>query len=106
MRDKLVTMEELWFIVRYLRRCCARRRTNYVKRSDYTIMQSWQRYLIIAILTYCPLRQREIRELEIGRTLYREEDCYCVLLDPADHKSGSRTGEEREFRYQSTSQQI
>jgi len=97
MRGKLVTMEELWFVCRYLRRCCAPRRTNYVKRSDYAIMQCWQRYLIMSILTYCAIRQREIRELEIDRTLYREEDCYWIVLDAAAQKNGSRTGEGREF---------
>lgn len=72
LREKMQTVDELRCVCRYLRRCCAPRRTNYVKRSDYTIMQSWQRYLIIAILTYCPMRQREIRELEIG---YDNDSC-------------------------------
>lgn len=98
LREKLQTMEELWFVCRYLRRCCyASRRTNYVKGSDYTLMQSWQRYLIIAILTYCPIRQREIRELRLEQTLFRAADCYWVVLEAADHKNGSRTGEGREF---------
>lgn len=97
MQEKLLRFNELCSVCRYLRRCCASRRTNYVKRSDLTIMQSWQRYLIIAILTYCPIRQREIRELEIDRTLHKKEDRYWVELDPEDHKTGSRTGKGRAF---------
>lgn len=97
MREKLVTIEELSSVCRYLRRRCAPKRTNYTKRSDYAIMQSWQRYLIILILTYCPIRQREIRELEIGRTLHRERNCYKVVLDANGHKNGSRTGKGRRF---------
>ncbi|MBW4474465.1 MAG: site-specific integrase [Stenomitos rutilans HA7619-LM2] len=61
-------------------------------------MQNWQRYLLIAILTYCPVRQRELRELELGRTLFREIDGYVIKLKPEDHKTGSKTGREREFR--------
>ncbi|MBM0744270.1 hypothetical protein JOY44_22095 [Phormidium sp. CLA17] len=57
------------------------------------VMRSWQRYLIIAILTYCLLRQREIRELELGRTLFRE-DGYRIILGPEDNK----TGDDRDFR--------
>lgn len=97
MQGKLLNLDELWVVCRYLRRCCAHRRTNYVKRSDLTIMQSWQRYLIISILTYCPVRQREIRELELDCTLFREKDGYWVVLDPEHHKIGSRTGEGRSF---------
>lgn len=97
LRGKLLQFEDLWFVCRYLRRCCSSRRTNYMQRSDYTLMQSWQRYLIIAILTYCPIRQREIRELRLNQTLFREADCYWVMLEAADHKNGSRTGEGREF---------
>ncbi|WP_143162131.1 hypothetical protein [Phormidesmis priestleyi] len=80
-------------IVEYHRSCCAPYRNNHCRRSQMAITRAWQRYLIIAFLTYCPLRQREIRELELGRTLIREEG-YRVRLRPDDNK----TGDDRDFR--------
>lgn len=105
--EKLVTLEQCIEVVDYLRKCCAPKRTAFRrgqekhhagrKRSDTAIMLSWQRYLLVAILTYCPIRQRELRELELGKTLFREEDGYVVRLRPDDHKTGSKTGKDREF---------
>jgi integrase len=106
--EKLVTLEQCIEVVSYLRKCCAPQRSRIERtggnrnvagrrRSDWAIMQSWQRYLLVAILTYCPIRQRELRELELGRTLFREEDGYVVRLRPEDHKTGSKTGKDREF---------
>lgn len=106
---KMLTLEQCIEVVRYLRKCCAPRRSRHErggggrciagpKRPETAIMQNWQRYLLIAILTYCPVRQRELRELELGRTLFREADGYVVKLKPDDHKTGSKTGKEREFR--------
>ncbi|MEP0873657.1 site-specific integrase [Trichocoleus desertorum AS-A10] len=107
LEEKLVTFEECESVVQYLRQCCAPRRSKKSKytgklqkgemRSQTAILRWWQRYLIIAILTYCPVRQREIRELELGRTLFREAEGYRVKLGPEDHKTGSKTGKGREY---------
>jgi integrase len=109
LEEKLITLEQCIEVIRYLRRCCAPRRSRFErvgngrsiagpKRPETAVMQNWQRYLLIAILTYCPVRQRELRELELGRTLFRELDGYVIKLKPEDHKTGSKTGREREFR--------
>jgi hypothetical protein len=106
--EKLISFEQCVEVVQYLRKCCAPQRTRLERkvgqrsvagrrRSDRAIMQSWQRYLLVAILTYCPIRQRELRELELGRTLFREAEGYYVRLKAEDHKTGSKTGKEREF---------
>lgn len=94
---KLLTFEQCQQVVEYLKQCCAARRQGRQKRPDSTIRQSIQCYLIIKLLLYCPVRQREIRELELGRTLFREADRYIVFLEPDDHKTGSATGLGREF---------
>lgn len=96
LEEKLVTFEQCVDVVKYLRKCCAPKRTAFRKgqgknhagrkRSDEAIMLSWLRYLLVAILTYCPIRQRELRDLELGKTLFREEDGYVVRLRPEDHK--------------------
>lgn len=107
LEEKLVTFEQCVEVANYLRKCCAPQRTAFRKgqekhhagrkRSDMAIMLSWQRYLLVALLTYCPVRQRELRELELGKTLFREEGGYVVRLRPEDHKTGSKTGKDREF---------
>lgn len=105
--EKFLTFAECEQLVAYLKQCCAPRRKYYRedgscrstnKRSDRAIISAWQHYLIVAILVYCGLRQREIRELELGKTLFREADGYWVKQAPEDHKIGSKTGKGKEFR--------
>ena len=104
--EKLITFEQCQKVVEHLRKCCAPLQSDGAQRPEMGIMRSWQRYLIIAILTYCPIRQREIRELELGKTLFKEriktelgfeKFSYVVRLSPDDHKTGSKTGKGREF---------
>lgn len=97
MVEKFVPFDQVEEVVRYLRLCCATRTTKGYARKDLTVMHSWQIYLIIAILAYCPVRQREVREMELERTLFREAKGYMVLLEPDNHKTGSFTGKGREF---------
>ena len=107
LEEKLLTLEQCHQVVNYLKQCCAPKYRNFhtknprkfstKKRPGSAIMKSWTRYLIIAILTYCPVRQREIRELELNKTLFRESDGYWVKLKPEDHKTGSKTGKGREY---------
>ena len=105
--EKFITFEECEQLVAYLKKACAPRRRYYREdgrtrstagRSDRAIISAWEHYLIVAILVYCGIRQREIRELELGKTLFREADGYWVKQEPADHKIGSKTGEGKEFR--------
>ena len=92
-KEKYMTLEQCIEVVKYLRKCCAPRDSFGQKRSDLSVARSWQRYLLVAILTYCPVRQRELRELELGRTLERLADGYRVMLEPEDNK----TADERDF---------
>lgn len=48
------------------------------KRPLSAVARAWQTYLILKILVYCPVRQEEIRQLELGKTLFRR-------LDPDDN---------------------
>ena len=57
------------------------------------IAATFQRYLILAIFASIPDRQRTIRELEIGRTLVKENDTYYVKHGPDDYKTGKSYGE-------------
>ena len=93
LREKEMTLSQCIEIVKYLRQCCATRDSFGSERSTLSIIRSWQRYLLIAILTYCPIRQRELREMELNRTLFRTPNGYRVILQPEDNK----TGDERDF---------
>ena len=55
----------------------------------------YQKYLILAIFTSVPDRQRTIRELEIGRSLLKDEasGCWCIKHAPDDYKTGKAYGE-------------
>lgn len=92
-KSKEMSFEQCVEIVKYLRQDCAPRDAYGAKRSDWAIVKSWQRYLLVAILTYCPVRQRELRELELGRTLLRSSGSYRMVLEADDNK----TGDERDF---------
>lgn len=95
--EKLLELEQCQEIVEYLRCCCAERTSDGSKRPVHAIIDSWQDYLIAAILTYTPVRQREIREFKIGKNLRRCQDGWWVTLSPEEHKTGSRTGKGREY---------
>jgi hypothetical protein len=105
-QERFLTFEECEQLVTFLRKCCApmnrfvdeKGKAHTRRRSDRAMISSWQHYLLVAILLYCPVRQREIREYELGKTLFREPDGYWVKLGPDDHKTGSKTGKGREYQ--------
>ena len=82
---KKLTHPEAQQVVQYLRELCApyitRRDTKTGEPSKYptkrrtsVVARSWQTYLIVKMLVYCPVRQEEIRNLALGETLFRRED--------------------------------
>jgi len=92
-----MTFHEAQKVVEYLKQCCSPLDKYGEERSERAVMKSWQRYLIVAIFTYCPVRQREVRELELNKTLLREADGYWVKLTQKQHKAGSKTCKGREY---------
>jgi len=81
---KELTHEEARKVVQYIRLFCAPnvrshdKKTGtykyFQKRRTSAIARMWQTYLITKFLVYCPVRQEEIRNLELGKTLLRELD--------------------------------
>lgn len=94
---KRLSFYEAQRVVEYLRQACAPLDKYGDERSPDVIMASWQIYLIVSILTYCPVRQEEIREMTINSTLFREADCYWVKLDRHQHKAGKKSRKGREY---------
>jgi hypothetical protein len=97
LEDKLLEFEQCIEIVKYLRQCCAVKNYCGKSRSIQSIIDSWQNYLIVSILTFTPVRQLEIRNLEIGKNLTREADGWWVNLTSQEHKTGSKTGKGRTY---------
>ncbi len=95
--EKRLTFQEAQQVVEYLKQCCAPLDKYGDERSEKAVMSSWQTYLIVAILTYCPVRQREIRELTVNQTLFREADGYWVKLTSKQHKAGRKSRKGREY---------
>ncbi|MEP0873098.1 tyrosine-type recombinase/integrase [Trichocoleus desertorum AS-A10] len=95
--EKLLTFEQCQEVVQYSRLSCAEKSSCGEKRSQRAIVDAWQNYLLIAILTFTPVRQREIRELELTKSLKREENGWWVTLTADGHKTGSKTGKSRAY---------
>lgn len=102
---KEITHEEARQVVQYLRERCALNLSSlsmakgakgkYIKghkRSMASIFKAWQTYIIVKHLTFCPVRQEEIRSLELGRNIFRKVDAqgnpyYEVEIPPEENKN-------------------
>jgi integrase len=97
LEDKLLELDQCIEIVKYLRQCCAVKNYGGKLRPNKSIIDSWQDYLLVSSLTFTPVRQLEIRNLEIGKNLTREADGWWVNLTSQEHKTGSKTGKGRSY---------
>jgi integrase len=70
-----------------------RKGNNEFSLQEEEIAALFQKYLILAIFANIPDRQRTIRELEIGRTLMKEDGYWFVKHGPDDYKTGKVYGE-------------
>ena len=77
-----------------LRMECAALDVGGRRRSEASVAWSLQRYLIFAILSCIPDRQRTLRELEVGRTLVKDATGRWVIRHgPGDYNTGKAYGE-------------
>lgn len=66
-------------VVEKLRRECTLLTKAGNNRTDSAVASSFQKYLIAAILSSVPDRQRTLRELELGRTLFKDPNgCWVI----------------------------
>jgi len=75
-----LSFDESVQVVHYLRQCCAPQHLSGSQRSDLALLKSWQRYLMVALLLYCPLRQRDLLRLAWQQNLRWEDDHYQFYL--------------------------
>lgn len=79
--------------VQELRRECAGLNYRGIKRARPAVAWSLQRYLIFAILSSIPDRQRTLRELQVGQTLFNEQGRWVIRHGPSHYKTGKAYGE-------------
>jgi len=58
------------------------------RRTDAAVAWALQKYLMFAILACVPDRQRTLRELEVGRTLFFEDGKWLIRHGAGDYKTG------------------
>lgn len=92
---KWLEWEQFLALVKRLKEECCERTSYGSRRTERGIARSYQRYLLFAFLAYIPPdRQRTLRELEVGRTLVKENDKWYIHLRAEDYKTGSAYGEQ------------
>ncbi len=92
-----LTSIECQKIIEYLRQCCAERGSSGTRRSEIAILRSWQHYMIVALMVCFPLRSKEIQELELSKSLFRQSDNSWTVLNTAQYKMGSQP-ENRQYK--------
>jgi len=81
-------------LVQELRKECAGLDHRGRPRKPHDVAHSLQTYLIFAILSCIPDRQRTIRQLELGRTLIKGRDGrWFIQHSHADYKTGKTYGD-------------
>ncbi len=85
---KWLEWEEYLGCVQQLKKECASKQNNGQIRPDSAIALSYQRYLIFALLSVFPDRQRTLRELEFGRTFVERDNSFFIEHNADDFKTG------------------
>ncbi len=98
--NREITHSQARCVVQYLYSCCAKLSNSGNKRRLSAIVEAWQVYLMIKILVYVPVRQEEIRKLQVGSTLIKVKDSqgierYAVRIK--EHKNFNKTGKPRYY---------
>ncbi|KAK9843821.1 hypothetical protein WJX81_007539 [Elliptochloris bilobata] len=90
---KWLEWPQFLMVVNELRSECAARDSIGRKRTGAAVAWSIQRYLILALLSCIPDRQRTVRELVLGRTLVKEDGRWLIRHGAGDYKTGRSYGE-------------
>jgi hypothetical protein len=91
---KWLSWAEYLQLVESLKSECGGRDAQGRRRSNAAIALSIQTYLIFAILSSVPDRQRTLRELKVGTTLIKDDKGrWLIKHQAADYKTGKAYGE-------------
>jgi hypothetical protein len=87
-------------VAQYLYECCAKLSNSGYKRRLSALVEAWQVFLMVKILVYAPIRQEEIRKLQVGSTLIKVKDSFGVeryAVRIRNHKNFHKTGKSRYY---------
>ncbi len=87
--EKKLTFSMAVKVVDYLRSCCAVNHGNGSPRSDMAIVKSWQRYLLVGLLVFCPIRSSHLCQLTINHSLVWEGERFYVDLSVLNSRVSS-----------------
>jgi hypothetical protein len=98
--NREITHSQARRVVQYLYECCAKVSNSGNKRRLSALVEAWQICLMVKILTYAPVRQEELRKLQMGSTLIKVKDSngierYAVRIK--NHKNFNKTGKPRYY---------
>ncbi len=98
--NREITHSQARCVAQYLYECCAKVSNSGNKRRLSALVEAWQVYLMVKILTYAPVRQEELRKLQVGSTLIKVKDSqgierYAVRIK--NHKNFNKTGKPRYY---------
>lgn len=98
--DREITHSQARCVAQYLYECCAKVSNSGNKRRLSALVEAWQIYLMVKILTYAPVRQEELRKLRLDNSLIKLKDSkgierYAVRIK--NHKNFNKTGKPRYY---------
>ena len=91
-RLKWLEWDEYLTLVQRLKSECTAKNCLGQSRSASAVAWSVQKYLIFGILSCVPDRQRTLRELRVGKTLFKEGDKWVIRHKETDYKTGKDYG--------------
>lgn len=86
-----LSFPEIVQVINYLRQGCVSNHVNGIPRSQLAILKSWQRYLIVSLLVYSPVRLNQLRQLMIDEHLILSDSIF--YLDLSSFTSNTKTNQ-------------
>lgn len=103
--SKSISIEDIDRVIEELEQDCSPLNQVGKPRPEAEIIRAKLRHLVVKFLRFCPIRQRELREMKISGNLSREPHptipnfhCYVMHVRADEQKSGPKTNKGREFR--------
>lgn len=99
---KQLSLSQVHKVINYLRNCCYSNVSDENTPNLMAQIKSWQRYLLISLLAYTPLRLSEIAEIKIDESIDRQkhpqeegQDIFYLMVTIKGKRGSASSGEKR-----------
>ncbi|BAQ67007.1 hypothetical protein [Geminocystis sp. NIES-3709] len=99
---KELSLSQVLMVINYLRNCCASNVSDENTPNLMAQIKSWQRYLLISLLVYTPLRLSEIAEIKIDESIDLQkhlqeegEDIFYLMVRIKGKRGSASSGVKR-----------